>query len=145
MDGSDNIHGVMIECLQSFCEIGELFDRAGMFPTDEEHADLMNLDKRFFDSYHDLHEWAKSKEKKLFNKVSKLHSMHHMLLDARFLNPRFHWNFRAEDYVGAISRLGHSVSFGLKATRISDKLCQKYMVLLHLHLSKPGFAMKDDF
>ena len=38
--------------------------------------------------------------------------------------------------MGKISRLGHSISMGVRATRLSQKLAPKYSVLLHLRLTR---------
>ena len=43
-------------------------------------------------------------------------------------------------FVGQISVVGHSVSFGNAATRVCQKLTQKYLILLHLQLTRPGFG-----
>ena len=56
------------------------------------------------------------------------------------MNFRIHHNFRSEHFVGQISQLGHSCSFGVKSTRVSVKLMEKYRILLHLQLTRPGFA-----
>ena len=53
---------------------------------------------------------------------------------------RMHHNFKAEDFVGQISVVGHSVSFGNAATRVCQKFTQKYLILLHLQLTRPGFG-----
>ena len=63
-----------------------------------------------------------------------------MFQTTKYLNFRIHHNFRGEDFVGQISQLGHSCSFGCKATRIPFKLLEKYKILLHLQLSKPNFG-----
>ena len=63
-----------------------------------------------------------------------------MIRDSQFMNPRVCWNFRAEDYVGQISKLAHSTSFGLSSLRLSAKVAAKYPVLLHLQLVKPGYG-----
>ena len=46
-----------------------------------------------------------------------------------FLNPKRHWNFKGEDFVGRISRMAHSISFGVSSTRVSSKLHQIQVVL----------------
>ena len=65
--------------------------------------------------------------------LHKFHTAHHLIRNAQHLNFRMHHNFKAEDFVGQISVVGHSVSFGNAATRV----CQK---LLHLQLTRPGFG-----
>lgn len=134
------IHTVMLECLETFIQLGVHFDEMDLFPTAEQHAQTMDLAKRFFDTYQDLHEWALSKGKKLFNITFKFHSSKHMYKNSYFLNYRIHSNFRSEDFVGHLSRLAHSVSFGVSAPRLCGKVCQKYRVLLHLQLTRAAFG-----
>ncbi len=45
-----------------------------------------------------------------------------------------------EDFVGKISKLAHSVSMGVKATRISRKVLPKYRVMLHVRLARGDLA-----
>ena len=146
LDDDDAVHVQMMDCLKAFNELVALFDSIGAFPTPGEFDRAENLAKRFFDQYSDLHDWALTKGRKLFNKTFKTHTMHHMIRNSKYLNFRLHQNYRAEDFVGQISVIGHSISFGNKATRVCQKLSQKYLVLLHLQLCKPGFghAAEDD-
>ena len=72
--------------------------------------------------------------------LHKFHTAHHLIRNAQNLNLRMHHNFKAEDFVGQISVAGHSVSFGNAATRVCQKFTQKYLILLHLQLTRPGFG-----
>ena len=137
------IHKIMIECLDLFIQLIEHFDSIDLFPTPLEHAKATDLAKRFFGTYQDLHEWALSKGRKLFNITSKFHSCQHMFQNSKFLNFRIHQNFRAEDFVGQLSGLAHSVSFGVSAPKLSKKISEKYLALLHLQLTRPGFGYID--
>ena len=48
--------------------------------------------------------------------------------------------FKAEDFVGQVSVVGHPVRFGKAATRVCQELTQKYLILLQLQLTRPGFG-----
>ena len=144
LPGDQPIHQTMIDCLGSFNQLVQHFDSIDLFPTSEEFALAKNLAKRFFDSYQDLNSWALSKGKKLFNITHKFHTMMHLIENSQFLNYRIHHNYRAEDYVGKLSTLAHSVSFGVKAVRLSAKVAAKYRILLHLQLTRPGFGFVDE-
>ena len=140
-------HQDMIAALTSMVALIDLFDKAHMFPTKKQYNEARNLEKRFFHHYDNLNVWAKKVSRLLFHIVIKFHTFHHMVRDSCHLNPRFTWNFRAEDYVGKIAKLGASVAFGVKSTRLCQKLCLKYRVLLHLQLERLGFghmAFHDD-
>ena len=127
-------------CVQKLYEIIKHYDNVGAFLAPTEFAYGMSLAKRFFDSYHDLNSWALTIDRKLFHITHKFHSARHLFKETRHLNFRAHHNFRAEDFVGQISQLGHSCSFGVRSTRLPSKLVDKYRILLHLQLTKPGFC-----
>ena len=40
------------------------------------------------------------------------------------------------DFVGHISKMCHSISFGVSSTKVSSKLCPKYRLHLHLLLRR---------
>ena len=83
------------------------------------------------------------KAETFFHIVLKRHTFYHLVQNSKFLNPRFHWCFKSEDFVGRISRLTHSVSMGVKATRLSLKVAPKYRVLLHLRLTRDNLELQD--
>jgi len=120
------IHETMIGCLTAFIEIQDLYDAIGMFPSPAEYGQACSLAKRFFDSYHDLHQWALLKGRKLFHVTFKFHSFKHLVLNSKYLNFRAHHNFRAEHFVGQISVLSHSCSFGVKTSKLCSKVNQKF-------------------
>ena len=97
---------------------------------------MEDLAKGFLDSYAWLSAWALEKGKCTFHKVIKFHTFQHLILDARFLNPRGHWTCKDEDFVGRVSALAHSV--GVRSTRLSVKVWLKYSILLQLLLTRPG-------
>ena len=121
-------------------------DNVGAFPTASEYKVVDRLAKSFFDCYQDLHDWGLAKGRKLFHIVHKFHSCRHLFKNTRYLNYRAHHNFKAEDFVGQISELAHSCSFGVGSTRLPAKIMEKYKILVHLQLTKPGFGfvMEDD-
>ena len=86
----------------------------------------------FFDSYQALNDWALAKARLLIHIVMKHHTFLHLIENARFLNPRWTWCFKSEDYVGKISHIAHSVSMGVRSTKLSQKIVDKYALMLHL-------------
>lgn len=133
------LHQHMVGALEAMVALVNAFDSAGMFPTQTEFQGMQDLDKRFCYHYTYLHQWAKSENRKLYHIVYKFHCMHHLVRDSQYLNPRYAWNFRAEDFVGKVSKLAHSVMMGVKATKLSGKLLIKYRILLHMQLTQLGF------
>ena len=140
----DPIHITMIAAIHAFNQAVMHFDNMDAFLTPLEYATGQNFVKRFFDAYQDLNSWALTKGRKLFHITHKFHSALHLFKNTKFLHFRVHHNFRSEDYVGKVSQLAHSCSFGAKPTRVPAKLMDKYRILLHLQLTKPGFGYSEE-
>ena len=141
LDRKQEQHRDMVSALQCMVDLIQLFDRIGIFPSSKEYMQARNLEKRFFAHYDSLNIWAQENDRLLFHLVMKHHTLHHMVRDSQFLNPRNCWNFRAEDFVGKISRLGASVAMGVRSTKMSQKINAKYRILLHLQLVRLGFGL----
>ena len=62
--------------------------------------------------------------------VVKHHTFIHLLWNSKFLNPKRHWNFKGGDFVGPITRMAHSISFGVSSKRVSSKLRIKYRLFI---------------
>jgi hypothetical protein len=56
----------------------------------------------------------------------------HLPLQCAFINPRFVWTYKAEDWVGRVSTIAHSASFGTGSHKLYYKLVGKYQFLLFL-------------
>ena len=138
------VHSKMIGCIQALNQIIQHFDQVDVFLTPKQYKTSRDLAKRFFGLYQDLHSWALTKGQKLFHITSKFHACGHLFKNTKWMNYRIHQNFRAEHFVGQMSQLAHSCSFGVKNTRISLKVVEKYKVLLHLQLTRPGFGFLLD-
>ena len=141
LDRKQEQHKDMVSALQCMVDLTQLFDRIGILPSSKEYMQARNLEKRFFSHYDSLSIWFQENDRLLFHLVMKHHTLHHMVRDSQFLNPKNCWNFRAEDFVGKISRLGASVAMGVKSTRMSQKISAKYRILLHLQLVRLGFGL----
>ena len=85
------------------CDMVALWDTAGIFLSPAEFERTMALAKGFCEQYEWLSTWASSKDRFYFHIVNKHHSLH-LAKGAKFLNPKTHWCFLAEDYVGKISK-----------------------------------------
>ena len=131
----------MVECLEAVTCLVALWDDAGLFLKKKEFETSMLLAEKFLNSYEHLHKWALAKGRKLFNIVHKHHSFLHLVQSSQLLNPRITTTFRGEDFVGHISKMSHSVSFGVKATKLSQKLTPKYQVLCHLLQTRTDFEL----
>ena len=141
LDTSKEEHSKMVEALDCLVNLLSVFDAADMVLAEMEFDQATNLAKRFFDVYDWLHRWAARVDRKLFHITMKFHTGHHLVHDSQHLNPKACWNFRSEDFVGKISRLGGSVAMGVKSTKLSSKIAAKYRALLHMQLKRLGFGV----
>lgn len=129
-------------CLKAMDRLVDILDESDMFLTPEQHAELKSASVLFFGHYSWLRSWAETNERFLFHVTIKFHMLWHLIDDAKFLNPRSYWCFKGEDYVGKISDLTASVAMGVKSTRLTSKLCDKYRHWLHLRLTRGDYNDK---
>lgn len=71
--------------------------------------------------------------------VFKHHMAVHLSQNFRWMNCKFNWCFKSEDFVGRISIMAHSVCFGVKSTALTPKLMEKYRLLMYIKFSR-GYA-----
>ena len=121
--------------IHDFCK---LLDESGVVPTSAQATQARDAMQVFLTNYCALNAWAKSKNKMLFHLVPKFHMAWHMAQQFKFLNPRITWTFKAEDYVGKISKLAHGCTYGTSRMNVSSSICSKYRWYMHLILSR-GF------
>ena len=133
----------MLRACTSLEKLVKLWDEMSWFPTAAEYEQTLHLAGAFLRSYEWLNIWSLGKDRKSFNIVAKHHSFVHLTQNSRFLNPKLHWCFKGEDFVGQMSRLTHSVSMGVSATRLSNKVAPKYRILVHLFLTRSMQAMQE--
>ena len=138
----------MISAAKSLEKLVALWDEAETFLTPSQFAQSMALGKEFLLSYKWLNSWSLEKDRNSFAIVIKHHTFIHLLLNSKYMNPRRQWCFRGEDFVGHVSKMAHSISFGVSSTKISTKLCPKYRIFFHLlmtrGLEKPLWVEEDD-
>ena len=131
----------IVAALEKVSQLVDLFDAASMFLKDEEYEAALRKAEDFLDSYDWLNKWALEHERKLFHVTIKFHTFWHLVVNSKCLNPRFHWCFKSEDFVGRISHITHSVSMSVRSTRLSLKVSPKYRIMLHLRLTREGFGL----
>lgn len=130
----------MLLAATSLEKLVSLWDQSGTFLTQREYEKSLQLGGTFLNSYSYLNNWSLEKDRKSFHIVPKHHSFLHLLWGSKHLNPKAAWCFAGEDFVGQISKLGHSVCMGVSAPRLSLKIAPKYRILIHLHLNR---SMKE--
>ena len=95
LDADDALHQHMVGALQSMVELVNLIDRADMFPTQEEHLEALNLDKRFCEHYWGLNQWAQENDRKLYHIVWKFHAMHHLIKKKSIFESQVYMEFQS--------------------------------------------------
>ena len=126
----------LITAASSLEKLVRLWDEAGTFLSGAEYGKSLALGKEFLDAYQWLHLWSLEKGRNSFAIVAKHHTFIHLVWNSRFMNPTRHWCFKGEDFVGHISKMAHSVSFGVSSIRLSQKITAKYRVLVHFLLTR---------
>ena len=139
----EKVSGTLEECEQhrltaatSLKKLVGIWDNADVFLSPAEHHQSLDLAGEFLRKYDWLNKWSLEKDRMSFHIVPKHHSFIHMVWGSKHLNPRAQWCFKAEDFVGQISRLTSSVSMGVSSTRLSLKVAPKYRILVHLFLTR---------
>ena len=95
----------MLHAVDKMAELIRLFDQGDVFLTEAEWVKAMELGDGFLKKYDFLSAWALEKGRQLFHIVMKHHTFQHLVENAKFLNPKTHWTFSSEDFVGKISTL----------------------------------------
>ena len=144
LDVDNNVDQHIIASLDAMCSLVDVIDGASMFLSPVEYGLALEKAELFLDNYDWLNLWAKGQDRRLFHIVIKFHMFWHLIQNSQFLNPRFVWCFKSEDFVGKVSRLTHSVSMAVRSTRLSLKVTPKYRLLLHLRLTREGFNLSLD-
>ena len=112
-------------------------EQQGMFMSNAAHDCLLGYSKSFLAHYTALRTWAKQTDFWGYHCVPKFHMGGvHIPLQAKFINPRFVWTYKAEDWVGRLAKIAHSACFGTSSHMLSHKLVEKYMYLLHLYYTR---------
>jgi hypothetical protein len=137
LDNQTELHQHIIEALIAINKFVLVADQTDWVPTTRESERLLKYAERFLLHYKWLEDWAIGEDRKLFHSTIKFHMFHHLAQNARFLGPRFCWCFKAEDYVGKISAIAASAVFGVRSTKLSLKLMEKYRYMLFFRLARP--------
>ena len=126
----------MLQAVEDMAKLTDLLDQGDVFLTNGEWLKAMKLGESFLKKYSSLSAWALEKGRS--DETSHFSTFSHLVENAKFLNPKTHWTFSSEDFVGKMSILTSSVSPGVSSTRVSAKVAPKYRILLHFLLTREG-------
>lgn len=112
----------------------------GMFMSTHAQECLVFASSAFLAHYAALQKWAAEHDFVGYHCVPKFHMGGvHLPKQSCFINPRYVWTYKAEDWVGRVAQIAHSASFGTKSFLLSHKLVEKYELLLHLSFTRGFF------
>ena len=126
----------MIHAASCLEKLVKLWDTAGDFLAPREFGKAFTLGKEFLLAYKWLNSWSLEKDRNSFAIVAKHHTFLHLLMNSKFGTPKKQWCFRGGDYLGHISKMCHSCSFGVSSTKLTTKLSPKYKLLVHFTLTR---------
>lgn len=130
-DGSPEA-GRLCIVLDAMVALTKLFDEAAVVPSATDSQQAKSYMKTFLTEAQWLRDFAAAQDRKLWHIVPKFHMAEHMVEQFEHLNCSAVWTFKSEDFVGRVAKVAHSVSFGVAARLLSQKIMAKYRVLLHL-------------
>jgi hypothetical protein len=133
---SDNTqHDAHVEIFFAMAaKLCELIDACPMFPTNDQAAEFEQCMSTLLKSFEWLHD--STPDELTWHKQFKHHMAAHLAQNFKYMNCKYNWCFKGEDFVGKASILAHSCCFGVRATRLTIKLMKKYRILMHLKLTR---------
>ena len=118
----------------------QLLDASDFFLPPSAAQAAQNLMQMFLARYAWLHtNLGQVAGTKRFGMRPKHHWAAHIGWLCQWQNPRTAWNYKAEDWIGRMARIGHSVSHATRASRVAVPLVHKYRCMLHLRMSRGYF------
>ena len=70
-----------------------------------------------------------------WNEVPKFHYFVHIGLQALYGNPRFHWCYMEEDFMGVLEDICAKCTEGTPAIEVVSKMLQKWLILSSLFIA----------
>ena len=115
-----------------------------MFPSDAQAAQAERAMDDYLEANTRLKEHHVARDSPKYHMVPKHHLCKHLAQSFKYMNPRYTWCFQSEDFVGKMSRLAHSCSFGVSKAKLSRKVLAKYRLMLHIVLHRAVPDVSDE-
>lgn len=104
-----------------------LWDSADFVPSSAQADQIQNLLQEYYQHISWLNSWAQSEERYLFHITQKTHMFYHVCRNARYLNPRAIWCFKAE---AELAKLSNTANLNqTKKTTNNTKQTKKHRIL----------------
>ena len=141
-DGTEKSEHIQ-RMFQGICNFQDVVDTSPCVPTDVQAAKAAESMKQFLTHYQHLHHAAEANDDLNWHVVTKRHMAYHLSENFRFMNCKFNWCFKPEDFVGRVSVLAHSVYFGVRSTNMTTKLMEKYRMLMFIKFARGQSETED--
>ena len=105
-----------------------------MVPNAAQGEEAQRIMREVLSTYQKLHDIAVREETGRYHIVFKHHMSLHMMESFKYLNCKVGWCFRAEFFVGLMSKAAHACSIGTTPLELSRKVMKKWRVMLHVKL-----------
>jgi len=125
-----------IKMFRNLCTVYHVIHTGSIILSDDEFQVMKKAAKVFLNQYTYLSRLALDDAKMVYNVVPKFHYFYHLVMHARWTNPRFAWCYGGEDLVGKISTLGMSCTRGTAVYNVPEKLMSKYRLAVHVEWTR---------
>ena len=139
LHGGDKTSDLLVQLFTAMEEFCQILDMEGMFPSEAKCEEAVLKMATFNATYQELQRTRYNDH--MWHTVGKFHNAKHMAASFKWMNPRFNWCFRAEDYVGRIAKLSWSCAFGCKVLNLTKKTTEKYKLMMFIRFWKHSTAL----
>ena len=127
---------LMLHCLEGLDGYYDMVHMQKMFLEPDEATQLLASVHQSCVCYSALARRAANRGQKLWNVVPKFHYWYHLARFATYENPRCHWTYSCEDYIGRIAAVAKSIIYGTGVLRVGTKVVQKFLRALYIRFSR---------
>ena len=121
-----------LEACKQLDRLYTIVSEGDMFLTATEAAGILDSVERFLLHFNFLHDYWEKRGKLLYNITIKAHCLWHIAADAKYLNPRCHWAYDFEDFVGKILKSAKACVAGTPMDLIAYKVCTNFLIVSEL-------------
>ena len=121
--------------MKAIVNVYSWLDRVDMTPSDDEADNLKMYVSTFLTQYSWPAQDAWSRRENVWSEVPKFHMLYHWMQQGAFMNPRYFWTYRSEDFVGKATTLAMACTKGTSTLKLSLKLAKRFQYAMHYLLS----------
>jgi hypothetical protein len=133
---SPNRYKHRLEAFKHLSTVYRVVMKGGMYLSDTEHAEMQSAWDAFMLHYNHLSKLAIDRGEYLYNMTIKFHYGEHLVLSAKFQNPKFLWSYIFEDFLGKFAICLCACSQGSKVVLVGKKGTDSYCLAFLLRKLK---------